>query len=564
MAISSGTIDFDHVGIGKAIANNRLKVPVNQREYSWEDEQVREILDDLYRAIAQGAYFLGTIVLTKGSGGLLEVADGQQRLATVTILLASIRDHFFERNDTLNVESIETEFLNTIDRAARKRVPRLTLNVDDNEFFRKAILSRPNESDRKAAPLRDSHKRIERARKLAAKHVLTITRNRSDQSKTETLLHWVEFIANGAQVIMLTVPDHLNAFRMFETLNDRGLKTSQADLLKNYLFGESGERISEAQHRWSAMSGTLESAGIDDIVLTYLRHLLVAKHGATREREVYDKIRSTVSGSFPAIEFLDDLSDNANTYVALLNHRHPHWNEYGNFSTKIRRHIETLNELRVEQIRPLMLACMKSLPPKEVEKSFRVFIAWAVRFMIAGGPTGTIEKYYAARAVEVWKGDITSYVELAKAMNRYLPDDDVFKSAFATSRVSKSHLARYFLRSLEQKIKNDPEPENVVNDDQLVLTLEHVLPENLSAGWSDIDADEAAVLVRRLGNMVLLRASANSRIGNESFAEKKKIYKSSSSLELTKQILNYARWGKDEIDKRQAEMAKLAVKIWSL
>ncbi len=562
--IAPGAIQFDHLGIGRALANHRLKVPVNQREYSWEDEQVKELFDDLFRAIGQGAYFLGTIVLTKGKGGTLEVADGQQRLATITILLAAIRDHFHNKDDSLNVESIEQEFLNTIDRSARKRVARLALNVDDNEFFRRVILSRPGEAERLTPAQRDSHKAIQRAQKLATKHVQSLVRTRSDAAQTETLLHWVEFIGNGAQIILLTVPDHLNAFRMFETLNDRGLKTSQADLLKNYLFGEAGERITEAQHKWSAMSGMLESSGADDIVLTYLRHLLVAKHGATREREVYDKIKSTVTGAFPAVEFLDDLAENANIYAALLNHRHPHWSTFGNFSTKIRRHVETLNELRVEQIRPLMLACMKSFGHKDAEKAFRMFIAWAVRFMIAGGPTGTVEKYYAGRASDVWKGEIANAPDLAKAMQKNLPDDETFNAAFATAKVSKSHLARYFLRSIEQKVKDEPEPEHVVNDDQNILTLEHILPESPGQNWVGIDDEMAATLHRRLGNMVLLRASANSTVGNANFTEKKIAYKASSTLETTKQVLKYPKWDKDGIDDRQKAMAKLAVKIWPM
>jgi uncharacterized protein with ParB-like and HNH nuclease domain len=70
---------------------------------------------------------------------------------------------------------------------------------------------------------------------------------------------FLKFLETTALVILLKVPDDLNAFVMFETLNDRGLKTSQADLLKNYLFGESDDRIDEAQTFWAATIGTLET-----------------------------------------------------------------------------------------------------------------------------------------------------------------------------------------------------------------------------------------------------------------------------------------------------------------
>jgi hypothetical protein len=311
------------------------------------------------------------------------------------------------------------------------------------------------------------------------------------------------------------------------------------------------------------MTGTLEAVGSDEIVLTYLRHLLVAQHGATRDREVYDKISGTVKGAFPSLEFIGDLEKNATVYTALLNHKHAFWNSFGNFSAKIRRHLETLNELRNAQIRPLMLACLKEFGQQDVEKAFRTFIYWTVRLMVSGQPTGAIEKYYAGRATEVWRKEIKDADGLARAMRRHLPDDNAFRGAFATIRVSKSHLARYYLRSLEQVLKDDSEPEWVVNDNPTQLTLEHVLPERPSAAWG-VTEEVAAGLYRRLGNMVLLKLSVNTRIGNASFEEKKKAYKASSYLALTKQVLKYDKWGEEEITKRQAKLADLAVKAWPL
>lgn len=561
--VTVGELEFEHIGIGKALAIHRLRVPLNQRDYSWKEEHVEELFEDFQRAILQGTYFLGTIVLTRGPGGVPEVADGQQRLATVTILVAAIRDEFARSGGPLNVESTETEFLTVADRKTQTYTPRLTLNVDDNEFFRRSIIARPGARERKdVEPRRESHRLIQRAQQLAARHVRAITQNRSEPGRSEALNHWLEFLNNGAQVIVLTVPDHLNAFRMFETLNDRGLKTSQSDLLKNYLFGEAGDaRISEAQQKWSGMIGTLESIGSDDMTVTYLRHFLVAKHGATRERDVFDKIKESVAGPFASIELLDDLSENATSYVSLIIPSSEHWNGYAQFAAQIRKHVATLVDLHVEQIRPLMLACVKAFTHKEVERAFRMFIWWSVRFIVTGGPTGTIEKYYAGRAAEVWRGEITTASDLAKAMQKYVPDDAAFRSAFESLRVSKTTLARYLLRSLENAAKNDPAPEHVVNDDANVLTLEHVLPQNPPPTWG-VDRDAAEYLHRRLGNMVLLRANTNSAAGNMLFPDKQQVYKGSSSLLLTKQLEGYTSWGLDQINDRQKRLAELAVKTW--
>jgi uncharacterized protein with ParB-like and HNH nuclease domain len=85
------TIDFTYQGIGKLITAGRLRVPANQREYAWEEEHVEALCDDIADAMTEKkeAYFLGTVVLTRTKEGQLQVVDGQQRLATATMLIRS-------------------------------------------------------------------------------------------------------------------------------------------------------------------------------------------------------------------------------------------------------------------------------------------------------------------------------------------------------------------------------------------------------------------------------------------------------------------------------------------
>ncbi|HVK12445.1 MAG TPA: HNH endonuclease family protein, partial [Gemmataceae bacterium] len=129
----------------------------------------------------------------------------------------------------------------------------------------------------------------------------------------------------------------------------------------------------------------------------------------------------------------------------------------------------------------------------------------------------------------------------------------------------KSHLARYYLRSLERTRRGDNQPELIVNDDQTEITLEHILPENPAGKWGRIDQSMAEPVYRRLGNMVLLRMSVNSVIGNVTFEEKKKAYeKSAQSLLLTQDVTTYPDWNLDMINLRQAELAKLAAKTWPI
>ena len=94
-------IQLSREGIGHALSDNYLAVPVYQRSYAWEESHVEDLFHDIAKAMAdaENEYFLGSIVVANGPGGIPEVVDGQQRLATSTILMAAIRDFFYSNSD---------------------------------------------------------------------------------------------------------------------------------------------------------------------------------------------------------------------------------------------------------------------------------------------------------------------------------------------------------------------------------------------------------------------------------------------------------------------------------
>ena len=128
--------------------------------------------------------------------------------------------------------------------------------------------------------------------------------------------------------------------------------------------------------------------------------------------------------------------------------------------------------------------------------------------------------------------------------------------------VSLAKLARYYLRTLELCRKGDPEPEFIPNE-SAVITLEHVIPENLEEHWPTLSFEDANSLYKRIGNMVLLKGTRNSKIGNLPFTTKVPEY-AKSSYEYTKDIAKKKTWGRVEVDERQKRMAAHAIKAWPL
>lgn len=312
----TGGIGIAPEGIGHSISDNTLTVPIYQRSYAWETEHIKDLFEDLANAIADGdeEYFLGSIVVTKNKDSTLEVVDGQQRLTTTTILIAAIRDYFFINKDLQAVTEIERQYLSSVHMRTRENIPKLRLNEYDHDYFVKRVLSLPNSDERKVVPLRDSHRNIDQAAILAAKHVRDIVQPYRDTDKTARLLDWLEFLKDKARVIWVTVPDDQNAFVIFETLNDRGADLSIADLLKNYLFRLAGDRIGEAQQRWASMIGALETLGKENIAVTYIRHLWGSMNGAARERVLYSSIKKKIKSKQKAIDFATALGEEANNY----------------------------------------------------------------------------------------------------------------------------------------------------------------------------------------------------------------------------------------------------------
>lgn len=561
--MDSQKINFNLKGIGTILADKNLSVPLYQRSYAWEKKNVEDLFLDLGAAIKTNIdteYFLGSIVLVNPNNEF-EVVDGQQRLATTTILLAAFRDYFFKQKDTESYLDIENKYLFVRNRRSKEVVPRLKLNEVDRDFFLKYILSLPNDPDRKTKPLRDSHKKIADAALIAKRYIENIVKSTS--GPRDSILDWLDFIDEKIVVIKVVVPNDSDAFAIFETLNDRGLDLALSDLLKNYLFRLSGDRIDEAKNNWTLMYGSLEAVAKETIVKTYIRHLWSSKNGLTREKELYEQIKKNTTSKQGAIDFTVDLAEGAKIYAAFINTNSDTWNKY---TDKARKCVETLNTLQITQVRPLLLSILKKFPASEANKALPLIISWTVRFLITGKiGGGTIEDNYSELAKNVENETIKTAADLRKdsVMTRLVPPDKEFEEAFATVSVSKSFLARYYLSVLENQNKNEPAPELITNTNTDVVNLEHILPEHPSSDWSYISPEDCQTYYNRLGNLTLMKSKPNSDIGNKSFAVKLEEYKKSEHS-LTKELEGKTVWNISDIEERQRKLAVLAVKAWSL
>lgn len=547
-------------GIGHLISDRLLAIPDYQRSYSWQAaDEVAELWDDVATAIDSDApeYFLGSVVTTTTASRRQPVIDGQQRLATVSLFYAAMRDIFTSRSDERAVD-VERDFLGKKNMSTRALEPRLTLNAEDNDVFQRLIAGKLDEAV--AASTQESHRTLCATYRFLRERLEALISGLPAESWQTPLVTWHDYMQLNAKVIEVHVQNENRAFIIFETLNDRGLNLSTADLLKGHLFGTSANRIEEAKVAWSQamapFTGQRDSADTD----TFLKHYWASTRGVSRVKALYSTMRAEVTSAQEAVDMAKSLAVSAPLWASMFDRDAEIWKGY---SDRSKAALETLSSLKVEQCRPLLLAALRSWEEKEVAHLLRLIVAWSIRWFVSGGGSaGVTERLYAEAAKGVSDGTLVTAAAVADRFIKNVPADGTFSQAFATSTVRRGWLARYYLLALERTNSGEEEPELVPNSDTDAVNLEHVLPRNPEASdWPAFTEDEIGDMKLLIGNQVLLRKSDNTAIGNGPFATKQAVL-AASKLELTNQVGKLHDWTPKTITDRGAALGALAVKAW--
>ena len=255
-------IDLKSAGIAHVLHQHRLRVPPYQRPYAWEAEHIKTLFDDWADAYKmkskQKHYFMGTIVLHKTPDfDVLEVSDGQQRLATTAIFIAAIRDVLSSagRSERTTAEKYTNNYLTGFEELEGDWAAKLQLNTQDHAYFMSSILVPPDQRAPNATTpaRRGSAERIANAYDLARARVETLMGEVTEAQRYRYLYEWMNFLQKSVAVVVITVPEDVDGYTMFETLNDRGLRASQVDNIKNRLFRKTGSRLAEAEDKWLSM-----------------------------------------------------------------------------------------------------------------------------------------------------------------------------------------------------------------------------------------------------------------------------------------------------------------------
>src|SRR6185437_4667725 len=278
----------------------QFEIPPYQRPYAWEEEQARELLNDLLDAMdnrdaSGGLYFLGSIVLVKiPTEARARVIDGQQRLTTLTILLSVLRDlttdleRKFERRSYVYQKA-------SADKGLEARY-RLLLRERDRPFFLKYVQT-PGATDN----LPDSTK-LEGSQKRIAENA-QILRAQLEQMPEERRDALIAFLIQHCYLVIVAVPTAEAARRIFTVLNARGLDLTPTDILKAELLDRAGVAIEASlANRWEKVE---EALG---------RERMVELFGHIRMIYERDKPRLALETAFP--KFVLPFAGDADAFVS--------------------------------------------------------------------------------------------------------------------------------------------------------------------------------------------------------------------------------------------------------
>ena len=289
----------------------RYKVPPHQRTFSWTLDEVKQLWDDLLEAIQEDRpeYFLGTIVVQENPDNKLRIIiDGQQRLATLTMILSGIRTVYKEQKDE-RTDEVYSDYLGARDRRTRVTEPRLALNVINEPVFQSMVIEDASDSALSTAAKNKAGAPSNLLICASMLYLRSEIRTRSSTNKKyETfLLELEDFIRDRVVMVLMLVRDEADAYLIFETLNDRGLDLSTSDLLKNYILGKAGNRLDAVRKQWEEMVFLLGAQNETQ----FLRHYWLSRYGVIRELHLYKEMKLRFSNQSRVLELMTELRDTA-------------------------------------------------------------------------------------------------------------------------------------------------------------------------------------------------------------------------------------------------------------
>lgn len=532
-----------------------FSIPDYQRPYRWGVEQAVQLLEDLEESLNRGAgdeYFLGSLVLIERDRTTYDVVDGQQRLTTLTVLFAVLRDLAEDEKETRELGDLVYEPGSTIRNIPPKA--RLAVRKDIADFFR-VYIQEPG----KIAELTTASKAVaDLEPKLAVRDNVNGLYARLSSWSTEKRQALATFLLTKTFLVIVTTPSLSSAHRIFSVMNSRGLDLSPADIFKSMVIGELPAHSPLAES-WEDKE---EELGADDFTELF-RDMRTVETAQRARHELLQEFPEQVLNKYlkkgKAAEFVEKmLVPYADAFLRTVHADFPDDSEW----QPVNRWLKRFSRIDNRDWRPAAIWALYNHGDDAafLTKFFAKLETLAASFLVRGTYTTPRIGRYLDLLTELKGGqglDAPSF-ELSAgeiAETRRAINGDIYNM--------QKRRARYVLLRLDEMLTTD----GAVEYNEPLIQIEHVLPQTPTVDyWLErFDEEARETWTNRLGNLLLLNGRKNAQVKNYAFDVKaSKYFKGSAIFQLTSQVIQETDWNLDIVKQRQQKLTETLYDAWGL
>ena len=536
----------DFIGTNKVL----FRIPVYQRNYDWSESNCNRLLDDIYGIMQSGdKHFLGTIVFmaAKSGGFALQeyiIIDGQQRLTTLMLILKAL-SVVAERVGDDCYHEIEEQYLHNKYCSEEFKVKLKPIKSDNNQFTL-LLEGKIDEMDEDTHIYHNFMLCKERFERWAERGI-----NPSQVLDALTKLEIVEIVLTKGEDDPQVI---------FESINSTGLELSNADLIRNYLLMNADDQEKLYENYWLYIEKTLRNKmDYSNLDAFFMQYIVYKTSKPVNSRQLYNSfVKLFKDSGYSQESILKELRYYAEIFGAFV---------YGSakYSERINRLLYRLRVLNQTTCYPFLLHVFDDyhqgvIDEETVEKILQFILAYLLRRMVCGVPSNTLRglfTYLYNRIFKVASNKQKYYETLNKFLftvssKDVIPSAGEFERALQKANIyGNNALCRFLLLDIENgDSKEILQAEN--------LTIEHIMPQTLSADWSHIRPEEHEEYLHTLGNLSV--TGYNSELSNKSFAEKQDIIRENSkAVILNSDVLDKESWNIATIQARAKRLAGIVM-----
>lgn len=577
------TVDID----AKEIYNNDLfsekflfEIPPFQRPFSWTNENFDQLFEDLNDAITNNQssfdekvkeyepYFLGSIILcekesSSDGAGLYDVIDGQQRLTSLVILMAVLRDLATKekayKNLSEKIYQEEDEFAGTPESI------RLRVREKEKDFFKTNVLTPKStrEIDNvDVSSLSEPKKNMVDAVKTFRSKLI----NEENNANQKLINNMTKYILQKLVMVVVKTNSIYSAFRLFNVINARGMPLSNSDLLKSENLREIKDKnIRDKYARlWEDIEEEVGREEMEDLI-SFIRSIKLKEKARSSIYEEFDKKVFKQEERFKGKPFIDFLYKVKDIYQNKIL-------DADIFTSDERKNVYYHNLVSLMYnylpFKDWMIAVIRFSQKFDDEALYKFIKKYekriAVDWIKGLGYTARLSQIY--RIVKLIEENEEEYIFNAELLSIDRKEISSLEDSLDNRdfyRKGRWQIPKYVLLRIDLSLRNNESVKINYGDN---ITVEHILPRRANNDYwvNRFNEQERYEWTNRLGNLVPLNGRKNTRASNKAFTKKVRKYfdKDKNDFVLVDKLKKYDDWNIDNLSKRHRKLIEIVIDLW--